>query len=153
MIDQEELDAGTIAALMIRFKDYRLPRAKRLLERVNKGERLTEEDIRFLKRVYRDGWQVQPLVKRHPEYSDLVARTLSLYTEIITKGIENEGGPVPTHLTHWSVSPDGERLAELEAQCIWCRRISAAHYVSGFAVETVSDSARQLMDTLLLDHD
>jgi hypothetical protein len=90
MIDQEDLDTGTITALMIRFKDYRLPRAKRLLERVNRGELLTDEDIEFLKRVYRDGWQVQPLVKRHPEYSQLVARTMDLYTEIIRKGIENE---------------------------------------------------------------
>ena len=81
IIDQEDLDAGTITALMIRFKDYRLPRAKRILQRVNAGERLTDRDIRFLKRVYTDGWQVQPLVKRHPEYSNLVARTLSLYTE------------------------------------------------------------------------
>jgi hypothetical protein len=90
MIDREEIDHGTIAALMIRFKDYRLPRAKRLLERVNQGNPLTDEDIRFLKRVYRDGWQVQPLIKRHPEYSQLVARTMDLYTEIINKGVENE---------------------------------------------------------------
>jgi hypothetical protein len=90
MIDQEELDTGTITALMIRFKDYRLPRAKRLLERVNRGELLTDDDIAFLKRVYRDGWQVQPLVKRHPEYSRLVALTMDLYTEIINKGVQNE---------------------------------------------------------------
>ena len=90
IVDQEDLDAGTITALMIRFKDYRLPRAKRILQRVDAGERLTDRDIRFLKRVYSDGWQVQPLVKRHPEYSSLVARTLGLYTEIIEKGLANE---------------------------------------------------------------
>jgi len=56
-------------------------------------------------------------------------------------------------LMHLPEEHDGERLAELEGQCIWCRRISAAHYVSGFAVHTISESARQLMDTLLLDHD
>ena len=38
-------DAGTIEALMIRFREYRLPRAKRMLERVKQGETLTDPDI------------------------------------------------------------------------------------------------------------
>jgi hypothetical protein len=90
MMDKSDLDAGTIAALMLRFKEYRLPRAKRLLEKVNGGAILSEEDIRFLKRVYTDGRNTQSLVKRHPEYSDLISRALGLYTEIINKGLENE---------------------------------------------------------------
>ena len=89
-MERNELDAGTIAALMLRFKEYRLPRAKRLLQRVNKGQTLRDVDIRFLKRVYKDGLQAQPVIRRHPEYSALVARTLDLYTEIIQKGLENE---------------------------------------------------------------
>jgi hypothetical protein len=89
-MDQSKIDAGTIAALMIRLKDYRLPRAKRLLEKVNGGEKLTEEDIAFLKRVYNDSRGNQELVKRHPEYHALIARALDLYTEIITRGLENE---------------------------------------------------------------
>jgi hypothetical protein len=90
LMEQKELDSGTILALMLRFKEYRLPRALRLLERVNEGQTLRESDINFLKRVYSDGLQAQPLIKRHPEYSVLVSRTLALYTEIIQKGLENE---------------------------------------------------------------
>jgi hypothetical protein len=89
-MDKQEMEAGTITALMLRFSEYRLPRAKRLLKRVNTGQPLTDGDIRFLKRVYSDGIQVQPVIKRHPEYSQLVARAMDLYTEIITKGLENE---------------------------------------------------------------
>jgi hypothetical protein len=89
-MDQKEIDAGTIAVLMQRFKEYRLPRAKRLLARVSEGQVLRETDIDFLKRVHTDGLQVQPLIKRHPEYSVLICRTLDLYTEIINKGLENE---------------------------------------------------------------
>jgi len=89
-MDQSEKDAGTIAALMIRFKEFRLPRAQRMLEKVNRGEKLSDNDIQFLKRVYNDGRNTQPLVKRHPEYSDLISRAMSLYTEIINKGLENE---------------------------------------------------------------
>jgi len=55
-------------------------------------------------------------------------------------------------LMHLPEEHDGQRLADLEAKCIWCRRISAAHYVSGFALHTISDPARQLLDTLLEDH-
>lgn len=91
-MDQSKKDAGTIAALMIRMKESRLPRAKRLLEKVNGGDTLSSEDISFLERVYEDSRSNQPLVKRHPEYHDLIARSLDLYTEIITRGLENEKG-------------------------------------------------------------
>ena len=89
-MEKSKEDAGTIAALMIRFKEYRLPRAQRMLEKVNDGEKLSDSDIQFLKRVYKDGRNTQSLVKRHPEYNDLIARYISLYTEIINKGLENE---------------------------------------------------------------
>lgn len=52
-------------------------------------------------------------------------------------------------LMHLPDEHGGQRLAELEARCIWCRRISAAHYVSGFAVQTISAAARELLDALL----
>ena len=89
-MEQSEKDAGTIAALMIRFKEIRLPRAQRLLEKVNGGEKLSDSDIGFLKRVYQDTRADQSLIKRHPEYHDLVAGFIDLYTEIITRGLENE---------------------------------------------------------------
>ena len=89
-MEQPEKDAGMIAALMIRFKETRLPRAQRLLEKVNGGEKLSDSDIGFLKRVYQDTRMSQSLIKRHPEYHDLVAGFVDLYTEIITRGLENE---------------------------------------------------------------
>ena len=91
-MDQASEDRGTIAALMIRFRESRLPRAKRLLEKVNEGEKLSDTDIEFLHRVYRDSRNSSALVKRNPEYSKLIAHALELYTEIITKGLENERG-------------------------------------------------------------
>jgi hypothetical protein len=89
-MDQETEDAGTIAALMIRMKEERLPRALRILDRVNSGEKLSDTDIDFLERVYDDSRNTQPLLTRHPEYHSLIVRSLDLYTEIITKGLENE---------------------------------------------------------------
>ena len=66
-MDQEKIDAGTITALMIRMKEYRLPRAKRMLEKVNEGDTLSYEDIAFLERVYEDSRNSQLLVARHLE--------------------------------------------------------------------------------------
>ena len=83
-------DTGTIAALMIRFKEYRLPRAMRMLDRVNAGETLMDNDIAFLKRVFNDARANQQLVKRNPEYNELVSRALALYEEIVDKAMDNE---------------------------------------------------------------
>ena len=91
-MEQSDKDAGTLAALMLNLEEVRLPRALRLLEKVNGGGTLSERNIRFLKRVYRDSWNNERLVKRHPEYLGLISRCLVLYTEIITKGLENEKG-------------------------------------------------------------
>ena len=89
-MEQSEKDAGTIAALMLRLKETRLPRAKQLLEKVNSGGTLSDSDIRFLKRVYEDSRSSQALVKRNPEYHELISRFIDLYSEIITRGLENE---------------------------------------------------------------
>jgi len=90
MMEQSKKDAGTIAALMLRFKESRLPRTQRLLEKVTGGAVLSDGDIGFLKRVYKDVNANQSLVKRHPEYNKLVTGFIALYSEIVSKGMENE---------------------------------------------------------------
>lgn len=89
-MDKSSQDAGTIAALMKRFNDYRLPRMLRLLEHVRAGKRIGDSDLEFLKRVYEDGRANQPLYARHPEYSELINRAMTLYEEIIERSLENE---------------------------------------------------------------
>ncbi len=90
MMDQAEEDAGTIAALILRMTESRIPRARRMLEKVNDGETLSTSDIQFLKRVYKDNRANQALFKRNPDYHELMAEFIDLYAEIITKGLENE---------------------------------------------------------------
>ena len=89
-MDQEEKDAGTISALMIRMTETRLPRAQRLLEKVNDGSTLSDNDIRFLKRVFNDSRNNQSLFRRNPEFIDLISRFIDLYSEIVAKALENE---------------------------------------------------------------
>jgi hypothetical protein len=83
-------DAGTIAALMKRFREQRLPRAQRMLEKVEAGSILSDEDIAYLERIFKDANSVRPLVERNPEYHALVSRTTDLYATIVEKAVENE---------------------------------------------------------------
>jgi hypothetical protein len=90
---QSERDAGTIAALMIRLQDYRLPRAQRMLEKVQQGAVLSDEDLQFLERVFADARHLKPLVERNPKYLPLVSRMIDLYGEIVARSLENENNP------------------------------------------------------------
>jgi hypothetical protein len=89
-MDQKTKDAGTIEALMIRMNEYRIPRAKRMQERVNAGEKLSDVDIEYLNRVYDQSRDSAALFERHPEYDELRIRALDLFSEIIAKALENE---------------------------------------------------------------
>lgn len=85
-------DAGTIQTLLERLERFRLPRALAIKARVDAGERLTEDDIEFLKRVFHDAEEARPLAERNPKYQSLVSQLVSLYSEITEKGLANEKG-------------------------------------------------------------
>jgi hypothetical protein len=83
-------DAGVLQTLIERLNSQRLPRALALKDKVDRGETLSEFDIRLLEEVFADAHHIQPLVERHPEHQDLVARVLHLYKEILDKALDNE---------------------------------------------------------------
>ena len=84
-------DQGVMQALLQRFNELRLPRLLRLKERVDAGEPLTDEDLEFLREAFEDAERAKPLFDRHPEYQDLGARVVRLYSEITTQALKNEG--------------------------------------------------------------
>lgn len=83
-------DQGVLQVLLERFNKLRLPRLLRLKERVDAGEPLTDEDLEFLREAFQDAERAKPLFDRHPEYQDLGARVVRLYSEITAKALENE---------------------------------------------------------------
>lgn len=83
-------DAGVIQTLYDRLNSQRLPMALALKDKVDQGGTLSEYDIAKLEEVFADAQTIQPMVARHPEHQDLVARILHLYKEILDKAMENE---------------------------------------------------------------
>lgn len=89
-MDKDNSDLGVIQVLMDRLVKFQLPKALRLKSRVDKGGRLTDEDIAFLHRLLDDVPQERTLIARHPEYRELAGRMASLYDDITRKALENE---------------------------------------------------------------
>ena len=83
-------DAGLIQVFAERLKTQLLPRVLSLKDQVDHGKTLSEFDIQFLEKVFRDAQQIFPLADRHPEWQDLVAKLCHLYKEITDKALENE---------------------------------------------------------------
>jgi hypothetical protein len=83
-------DAGVIQTLLERLNSQRLPMALALKDKVDRGETLSEYDIKKLEEVFADAQAIQPMIGRHPEYQDLVARILHLYKDILDKAMGNE---------------------------------------------------------------
>lgn len=90
MAESPSKDVGIIVALAERFETQRLPRALALKAQVERGERLSEQDLKFLEQVFSEAGQIRTLLDKHPEWQPLVARVMGLYKEITERALANE---------------------------------------------------------------
>ena len=86
-------DAGMIQVLLDRFNNQRLPRMLEIKSKAERGEKLNDYELEFLEHALTDTRSASQLLKRHPEFDDLVARIMALYKEIATKALANESKP------------------------------------------------------------
>jgi hypothetical protein len=83
-------ERGHILVLLNRFNTYRLPYARALDAKVDRGELLSDYDIRFLKKVFEECAHARRLAEKHPAYESLVSQATRLYGDIMRKGLDNE---------------------------------------------------------------
>jgi hypothetical protein len=83
-------ELGVIQVLLHRFTTYRLPYALQLKAQVDRGERLSEYELRFVKKVVEESVRAHRLAAKHAKYQDLVSQATSLFSEIMSKALENE---------------------------------------------------------------
>ena len=88
-------DKGVAQVLLVRLESQRLPRALKLKEKVDRGERLTEFDTQFLKQATQEGREARKLAEKLPQYQEVVNRMAALYEKIARKGAENEKKAAP----------------------------------------------------------
>ncbi len=89
-MSDETDDTGTLKALLDRLNNFRLPRTLAVKKRVDAGERLTDEDIAFLKSALEDAQRGQQVWARNPEMHKIAVQIVELYDDIINKAVENE---------------------------------------------------------------
>lgn len=89
-MNETNKDKGIILALLERFNTQRLPLAQALKKKVDSGVLLDGSEHQQLYLVEEDLNKVRALIERNPEYKDLAAEILHLWTEIIKKEIENQ---------------------------------------------------------------
>lgn len=83
-------DVGVLTAIADRMVESRLPRAKEIKERVDRGAVLTDSDIDFLEQVFHDATAIGPLLEKNPQYQEIAAKAMALYTDITTKALANQ---------------------------------------------------------------
>ena len=89
---ESSTDTGVISVLVERFEKQRLPQALEIKERVDRGEKLTDRDLVFLKEVFADANRIKPYIDRNPEYESVAAQAFNLYHGITKQALENEEG-------------------------------------------------------------
>lgn len=80
---------GVIQATLEQFNKHELPRMLALLERVNRGETLSDLDLSFLQEVAEDSNRHRTAAD-HPELTELFSRAVDLFSEITEKALANE---------------------------------------------------------------
>lgn len=83
-------DYGVAITLAARFRKYRRPRVLHIKATLDRGERLSDADIRFLHQACSDTRRVLPAVARYPGCGKLVSKAAQLYLSVAQQAVANE---------------------------------------------------------------
>ena len=83
-------DAGIIAVIGERLLKQRLPRLEQINTQLDRGEALTDFDIRYLKQALEDAQGNRALIERNPDLQEIAGQVMHLYKVIMDKAVANE---------------------------------------------------------------
>jgi hypothetical protein len=89
-LSKEDAEEGTIAVLLKRAVEKRIPNVLAIRDRLEKGGTLSNLEITHLEEILANSRKMQEMVERHPEFHELAAKMINLYAEITRMAVENE---------------------------------------------------------------
>ena len=81
---------GTVTVILRRLQRHSLPRIFRIKERVDSGERISPDDVRFLRQSLLDALSAKPIYDSHPELAAISAKIITIYRDVSIKALANE---------------------------------------------------------------
>lgn len=89
-MNERRVAEGTITAVLRRLQTQVLPRILAMKERLDHGEKVSPEDIRYLKLGLSDAMHAKMLFDHHPEFREISAKVVALYRDISAQALRNE---------------------------------------------------------------
>lgn len=89
MTDRDS-DLGVLTALVNRFQEWQLPRAREIEARLDAGEKLTDEDLGFVRELLASAQEALPIAERNPDYKELAAQVIHYYLKLSTVIVDTE---------------------------------------------------------------
>jgi hypothetical protein len=91
MTDAEQKSC-LVCALLRRLRTQHLPWIFAIKERLDHGERVTNDDIRYLYESFSDAIRTRTLFEKSPDLTAIGVKVIALYREISIEALENENG-------------------------------------------------------------
>lgn len=85
-----ERDACLVSAMLRHLNNQRLPKLFAMKKRLDRGERVDREDMRYIHDCVRDTLWVRHLCERYPDLRAICTRVTHLYKEITKRALQNE---------------------------------------------------------------
>ena len=90
-MSESNQDLGVLQAVLDRLNNQRLPRLLGLQEKVDRGERLSDQDLAFLNEALANAQDLKSYVDRNPDAQSVYAQVVGLDKAITEKALSNEG--------------------------------------------------------------
>lgn len=91
MTDAEQ-SSCLVCTLLRRLRTQHLPRIFAIKERLDHGERVTNDDIRYLFESFSDAMRTKALFEKSPDLTAICVKVIALYRDISVEALENENG-------------------------------------------------------------